>query len=276
MKISTCIVLRNEEKVIERCLESVKLISDEIIVVHDGECTDNSLVIAKKYKARIIQEKYIGEAEYHRPLAYAKAQGDWILQIDADEFLSKNTQTEIPRLIQNENIDAYSFHWPYYSNNKYISKGPFSKTFKPCLFRKSKLYMIGISHEYPRTYGTLVKKTDLHLEHISPYENFSWKQLQTKWSNWARLQSSQIVSIEKAPLYNIADPNSNCLYQGYVKLKKYPLLTGFSETFKMLTIYILRGLISSGLTSYKIACMELIYIWLVRINIYKILYGKNS
>lgn len=86
MKISTCIVLRNEEKVIERCLQSVKLISAEIIVVHDGPCTDNSLVIAKKYQAKIFQEKYIGEAEFHRPLTYTKAQGDWILQIDADEF----------------------------------------------------------------------------------------------------------------------------------------------------------------------------------------------
>lgn len=44
--ISACLVVRNEEAVIERCLESLAGVVDEIVLVHDGECEDRTLEIA--------------------------------------------------------------------------------------------------------------------------------------------------------------------------------------------------------------------------------------
>ena len=91
-KISACLVVHNEEKVIRRCLDSIKNVVDEIIVVHDGPCTDKTMEIAREYGAKIYEQPFNGEAEKHRPFSYRMTSGAWILQIDADEYLSKITK----------------------------------------------------------------------------------------------------------------------------------------------------------------------------------------
>ncbi len=81
--ISVCLVVYNEEKIIERCLRSIQAVADEIILVHDGECSDNTLEIAKKYTDKIFIRPHTGDSSLHRVFTYNKAQGQWIFQIDA-------------------------------------------------------------------------------------------------------------------------------------------------------------------------------------------------
>lgn len=275
MKLSACLVIRNEDKYLERCLSSIYNLVDEIIVIHDGPCDDNSLLIARKYKASVYVRPFIGEAEYHRPYSYQKARGDWILQIDADEFLPKNSKKIIEKIIDNSQIDAYSFWWPYSDNNRYITRGPFFQTFKPCLFRKKKMYMIGISHDYPRTYGKLMKLAKLHLEHLFDYGKYSNNSFKEKWDKWARLQARQIWDIRSAPNFNIKDSKTNSIYQYYEFMKKFPVISVIKETAKYLLIIIIRGILWSGFKSYKIAWYELRYLWLVRKYLCEIKYGTR-
>ena len=94
-KISACLVVFNEEKLIERCLESLKGAVDEIIIIHDGDCQDNTLKIAATYGAKIYEKPHIGFAEEYRPFAYEQTKNNWILQIDADEFLSDGLKKPI-------------------------------------------------------------------------------------------------------------------------------------------------------------------------------------
>jgi glycosyltransferase involved in cell wall biosynthesis len=274
MKLSACLVIHNEEKLLPRCLSSIKSVVDDIVVVHDGPCSDKSLEIAKKFGAKIFTRPYVGEAEYHRPFSYQKAMGEWILQIDADEFLSGKLIKEIPSLILTENIDAYSFVWPYHDGINYLQKGPFAKTLKPCLFRKEKMYMIGISHEYPRTYGVLQKRTDLHLEHISGRDNITKNNLRNKWRKWVLLQAKQICEIEKAPVFNIENLSSNPVYLYYMNMRSKPILSGIVESLKFIVIYLTRGIFWSGWYSIKVAFFEISYIWMVRVNILKIKYER--
>ncbi|EKE21767.1 MAG: hypothetical protein ACD_7C00134G0002 [uncultured bacterium] len=272
MKISACLVVHNEEKLLSRCLTSIKDVVNEIIVVHDGSCSDKSLEIAKKFGAKIFIRPYIGEAEYHRPFSYERVHGEWILQIDADEFLSEKLAKEIPSLVSAKNVDAYSFAWPYHDGKNYLQRGPFAKTVKPCLFRKEKMFMIGISHEYPRTYGVLRKRADLHLEHISGSDNLSKENLRHKWKKWATLGAKQILEIEKAPVFNITNLSSNPIYLYYVNMRNHPLLSGIVESLKFITIYLIRGILGADWYSFKIAGFEISYIWMVRKNLFKIKY----
>ena len=275
IKISACLVIRNEDKLIQRCLESIKVIADEIIVVHDGNCQDNSLEIAKGFKAKIFVRDFIGEAEYHRPFSYQKAQGNWILQIDADEFLGKNVKDKIEEMTSSDKVDAYSFLWPYPDETGYIKKGPFAKTFKPVLFRKKKMYMIGISHEYPRTYGKLQKNPELTLFHRPDYDNYTVKAFSQKWLIWAKIQAGQIFNIKDAPTYNIKHKNQVREYKYYENMRKNPLYFVLKEMYRFTLIYLARGIILSGLRSFKIAVYELAYIGMVGINLYILKHGKR-
>jgi len=262
--ISACLVIRNEEKLLPRCLDSIKDIADEIIIVHDGECDDGSLEIAKKYNSQIFIQPLVGEAEYHRPFTFEKSRHPWILQIDADEYIDKNDGKKIKELVKSEIIDGYSFLWPYYTGLEYIRKGPFAKTYKPCLFRKEKMYMLGISHEYPRTYGLLEKREDIMLYHMNNYLRYNEANFQAKWVAWAKIQAEQIYNLEKAPTYNIKDLKSLSLYSYYNFMRSHPLLSGFGETLRFLLIYFLRGILFTNLTSYRIAFYEIRYLWLIR------------
>lgn len=275
MTVSACLVIRNEGKVLKRCLNSIVDFVDEIIIVHDGPSLDNSLEIAKLFKAKVFIKEFIGEAEYYRPFSYQRAKGDWILQIDADEFLNSEFKKELPKLIGSQNCDAFSFSWPYPDKNGFIKKGPFSKTFKMALFRKKHCFMIGISHEYPRSYGKLCQLNRLRIDHYPLYDNFTLASFRTKWKKWAMLQAGQLNKLDTLPVFNLPDKKNHPLYKQLVSIFRFPFFTGIIESVKFLLIYIRRGLLTAGVRSWKIAFFELMYIWFVRYYIIKNKYGKQ-
>lgn len=82
--LSVVLAIHNEEKNLAQCLDSVKKLADEIIVV-DGESTDKSVEIAKKYKAKIISATNKSNFHINKQMAMDAAKGDLILQLDADE-----------------------------------------------------------------------------------------------------------------------------------------------------------------------------------------------
>jgi glycosyltransferase involved in cell wall biosynthesis len=119
-KISACLVVYNEEKLIRRCLESLRDVVDEIILVHDGECTDRTLEIAKEYGAKIFVRDHKGFCEHHRPFCCKQASYNWILQIDADEFLSAELRNNLRSLVSNQEVSAYELLWPFWDGKKEI------------------------------------------------------------------------------------------------------------------------------------------------------------
>lgn len=91
IKLSISMIMKDEEKHIGRCLESVKDIADEIIIVDTGS-TDNSIEIAESYGAKIYNHPWENNFSTHRNQAIKYSTGDWLLQIDADEELIGNKQ----------------------------------------------------------------------------------------------------------------------------------------------------------------------------------------
>lgn len=91
MKISSCLIVKNEAENIVRCLESIKDISDEIIVVDTGS-TDNTKEIALSYGAKIYDFEWNDNFSDARNFTLSKASGDWIIFLDADEYFDANTQ----------------------------------------------------------------------------------------------------------------------------------------------------------------------------------------
>lgn len=103
-KLSVVLATRNEEANIGLCLESVKTIADEMIVM-DENSTDRTRDIAKKFGAKVYKVKH--EPIFHetKQKAIDLATGDWILQLDADERATRELADEIIETINSSNAD---------------------------------------------------------------------------------------------------------------------------------------------------------------------------
>lgn len=88
-KISLCMIVKNEERCLERCLKSVKGIVNEIIIVDTGS-KDQTVEIAKKYTDQIHYYEWTNNFADARNHALQFATGEFILHLDADEYLGKN------------------------------------------------------------------------------------------------------------------------------------------------------------------------------------------
>lgn len=86
ISISLCMIVKNEEDVISRCLASVKDIVDEIIVVDTGS-NDKTKEIARSYTDKIFDFKWIDDFSAARNYAFSKATKDFILWLDADDII---------------------------------------------------------------------------------------------------------------------------------------------------------------------------------------------
>jgi glycosyltransferase involved in cell wall biosynthesis len=93
-RLSLCLITKNEEKNIARCLESVQGVVDEIIVLDTGS-TDKTVEIAKNYDAKIFYSEWKNDFATARNEAIEKATGDWILILDADEELKEESKGKI-------------------------------------------------------------------------------------------------------------------------------------------------------------------------------------
>ena len=177
-KISANVVVYNEERNIKRCLDSFRGAVDEIILIHDGPCTDRTLEIAKHYTKKIYIKPHYGAADPHRPFALAKSTGDWILTLDADEVVSPALKKNLRKLVINadkEKIDGYRFYSPFYDKGVRITKGPlFSDNYGLSLFRKSKTSFSGRLHDWFKVAG-VVKKAEFEIDHPQIYNSYSYR-----------------------------------------------------------------------------------------------------
>lgn len=163
--ISVCMILYNDGEIVKKALDSVKRIANEILIVHDGPCNNETLKICKKYTKNIFIRSHKGLCEYHQAFLYRKAKFNWILKLDSDEFLSKKLEKNIRKLIKNPEADAYSFIWLYWDGKKYITKNWPRKT---NLYRKNKIsYLAFANWGEPDILGNTIE-TNYKLEHRPP------------------------------------------------------------------------------------------------------------
>jgi glycosyltransferase involved in cell wall biosynthesis len=108
ISLSVVIIAFNEEKDIGRCLESVKGLADEILVL-DSFSTDATEKICRTFGVRFEQHAFDGYVN-QKNRAMRMARNDHILSLDADEALSPELQEEIKGILNNWDRDGYSFN----------------------------------------------------------------------------------------------------------------------------------------------------------------------
>ena len=157
MKISACLIVKNEADNIGRCLDSLKGVANEIIVVDTGS-TDNTKEIALTYGAKIFDYQWDNNFSNAKNFALDQATGDWIIFLDADEFFGKSTQKQLNSVLkhvhQNKALDEIvcKILNIEVQLGRIISENPTIRIFRG----KSGIKYEGAIHEQPLKKGRLL------------------------------------------------------------------------------------------------------------------------
>lgn len=108
IKLSVAIITFNEEKNIDRCLSSVQVVADEIVVV-DSYSTDHTKEICLKYGVKFIEHKFDGHIE-QKNWAITQVSNPYVLSLDADEALTPELAKQIQFIKNNWEFDGYTFN----------------------------------------------------------------------------------------------------------------------------------------------------------------------
>lgn len=204
MSLSVVLATFNEEENIKRCLESVKEIADEIVVV-DGTSTDKTVEIAKSFGAKIIVKDNPPNFHINKQIAIDKSSKEWILQIDADEVVSKELAGEIKKAIKDDTVNGYWMPRKNYFLGRFLMKGGQYPDYTVRLYKKGKGKLPQKDvHEQAVIEGKVgyLKNALLHY----PYKNFSV--YVKKWMKYNRFAAHQIdeESEKKGGFQKIINP----------------------------------------------------------------------
>lgn len=189
MNISTVIISYNEASNIVRCIESAWKVSTEVILV-DSFSTDNTKKLASELNARVLErpfDDYIQQKNYGN----AHASGDYILSLDADEWLSDKLIQEIKQITPSEKNRVYSFPRKNFYVGKFLEHGVYYPDRKIRLWKKDNAYWSGtIPHE---TLTIVENSEEVKLKHdLMHYAYTSVKQHYTKSLKYASLASFRL------------------------------------------------------------------------------------
>lgn len=165
--ISAMIITLNEEKNLERALQSIKNLVNEIIVVDSGSI-DETLKIAEKFGARVFLRKFDNFAN-QKNWALEKTSSKWILSLDADEEIPNELAQEIKQAIKNDQIAGYRFGRKNIILGKEIKYSRWSPDKHIWLWQKALGKWVGKVHEEVIVKGEIgeLKGKKIHHSHGS-------------------------------------------------------------------------------------------------------------
>ena len=235
-KISVVMITKNAEKYLAKSLDSVKDISEEIIIVDSGS-KDKTKKIAKKYGAKVIDKKWQGFAK-QKNYAISCAKNNWVLSLDADEILDDELKKEILDIDYNK-YDGFYIPRKNFFAGKQVKHCGWYPDYQLRLFKKNKMRFAEL---------------DVH-EKVAPKGNI--KKLRNSMIHYTYDSDEQYF--RKIAKYT--DLDAKILYN---KKRKWSVLYQFGKPIKEFWhCYITQSGYLDGFLGIKICCLNSYYRWLV-------------
>jgi glycosyltransferase involved in cell wall biosynthesis len=260
--VSLFVPCKNEEANLGRCLNSVAWVEDKFVV--DSQSTDQTIEIAKKLGAKVVQFKYEGGwpkkknwALQNLPFAH-----EWVLILDADECLPPQAEEEIRMIVSNSN----EMHAGYWINRRYFFLGKPLKhayfpnwnlrLFKHKLGRYEKITDLSTNsgdheiHEHVVVNGSTGKLKSIMDHHAFPTID-SFVEKHNRYSNWEAVVESSSTDDESALQHDEV--------KGKRRLRRIFRKLPFRPTLRFLYVYLWQGGVLDGWPGYVFARLHAQY-----------------
>lgn len=162
--ISLCMIVKNEEDILSRCLDSIADLMDEIIIVDTGS-TDNTKEIARKYTDKIYDFEWKDDFAAARNYAFSKATMEYIYSADADEVIDEENHARFS-LLKEVMLPEIEIVQMYYTNQlEYNTTYNFDEELRPKLYKRIREFTwTDAVHENVRL-DPIVFDSDIRIKH---------------------------------------------------------------------------------------------------------------
>ncbi len=175
--ISLCMIVKNEEEHLGKCLDCLKKIVDEMIVVDTGS-TDRTVEIAKEKGAKVYDFKWTGDFSDARNYSFSLASCDYIYSADADEEIDEENRQRFLKLKEDIGTLDVDIVQMYYTNQlAFRTVYNFDRELRPKLFKRQRSFRwVDPIHEQVNI-EPVICDSDIDIIHL-PKENHSRRDLE--------------------------------------------------------------------------------------------------
>ena len=139
VSMSVCMIVKNEEADLERCLDCICKIADEIIIVDTGS-SDQTKEIASHYTNQIYDYLWNDDFSAARNFSFSKATKDYIYAADADEIIDAENQEKFMRLKENLSPEIEIVQMKYANQLQFSSTYNFDVEYRPKLYKRLRTF----------------------------------------------------------------------------------------------------------------------------------------
>lgn len=163
VSISLCMIVKDEEEVLRQCLDSVKDLVDEIIIVDTGS-TDKTKEIALEYTDKIYDFEWIDDFSAARNFSFKQATKDYIFWLDADDVLLEEDREKFKKLKESLSTDVDTVSMLYHIAFDEYNNPTFSYRRNRLVKRERNFQWRGAVHEYLE-FGGNILQSDIAITH---------------------------------------------------------------------------------------------------------------
>jgi tetratricopeptide (TPR) repeat protein len=235
--LSLCMIVKDEEKFLPTCLESIKDHVDEIIIVDTGS-TDRTVEVATKYNAKVYHHPWENSFSKARNYSLSYATCDWVLILDADEEVEKEDACKLREVIKDNEVNVINlpvFYKPKGGKNLSVSSS--ERIFKNYLG----IHYEGIVHNSLKHSGPS-RNVDIKLYHYGYHQGN--EQMEKKFKRTSTLLKEQIKDDPENPIphHYLAiscldrKRNDECVKEALEAIRLFETKNSDSQ-FRLLTYY---------------------------------------